>query len=148
MKIILLQDIENLGSKYEVKEAKPGYARNYLIPKGLAKPATKKLLEWAKIQQEKQEKKAEEELKKITEIVSKLDGLEITIPVKVGLENQLYESINIQKIKESLKVQGFEINKSQIHLQNSISELGEFPIKIKFDHNLEAEIRVIVVEEK
>ena len=66
----------------------------------------------------------------------------------MGLENQLYESINIQKIKESLKVQGFETNKSQIHLQNSISELGEFPIKIKFDHNLEAEIKVIVVEEK
>jgi len=148
MKIILLQDVENLGSKYEVKDVKPGYARNYLIPKGLAKPATKKLLEWAKIQQEKQEKKAEEELKKITEIVSKLDGLEIIIPVKVGLENQLYESINIQKIKESLKTQGFEIKKLQIQLQNPISELGEFPVKIKFDHNLEAEIKVIVVEEK
>ena len=65
MRVILLKDIENIGKKYDVKEVKDGYARNFLIPKGLAKPVTKKILEWLEIQKEVQEKKAEQELKKI-----------------------------------------------------------------------------------
>src|SRR3989344_1656190 len=148
MKVILLQDVENLGKKYEVKNVKAGYARNFLIPGGLVKIATKEALKWLETQKEGEEKKAEEALKKIQNLVSQVDGLEITIPVKVGEEGQLFESITSQKITEKLKEGGFEIKKNQIVLEQPLKELGEFPIKIIFEHGLEAEIRVIVVEEK
>jgi len=148
MKIILLQDIDNLGKKYEIKEVADGYARNFLIPKGLAKPATKENLKWLESQKEIEVKKAEEELKKVQEVATNIDGQEIIILVKVGAEGQLFESITSQKIYEKLKELGFEIKKSQIDLPEPIKELGEYPVKIKFEHNLEAEIKIIVVEEK
>jgi large subunit ribosomal protein L9 len=148
MRVILLQDVEKLGKKYEIKEVKDGYARNFLIPKKLAIPATNKNLNWLEKQKEKEIKKAEEELKKIQELATAIDGQEIIIPVKVGEEGQLFESITIQKIWEKLKENGFNVTKNQILLNSPIKELGEFPIKIKFPHNLEVEIRVIVVEEK
>jgi len=148
MKVILLKDIENLGKKYEIKEVSDGYARNYLIPRKLAKVANEKNLKWLEKQKEKEEKKAEEELRKIQEAASAIDGQEVIIPVKVGEDGQLFESITVQKIYERLKELGFEIKKSQILLESPIKELGEFPVKIKFPHNLEAEIKIIVVEEK
>jgi len=148
MKVILLKDIENLGKKYEIKEVSDGYARNYLIPRKLAKVANEKNLKWLEKQKEKEEKKAEKELKKVQEAASAIDGQEVVIPVKVGEDGQLFESITIQKIYERLKELGFEIKKNQILLKSPIKELGEFPVKIKFPHNLEVEIKVIVVEEK
>jgi len=148
MKVVLLEDVEKLGKKFEVKEVSDGYARNYLIPKGLAKPATKEVLEWVKIQKEIEEKRAEQELKKVQAMATRVDGQEVVIPVKVGEEGQLYESVGAQKIWEELKKLGFGLKKSQIELEKPIKELGEFPVKVKFDHNLEAEIKVIVVEEE
>lgn len=148
MRVILLKDIKKLGKKYEIKEVADGYARNYLIPKGLVKPATEENLKWLEKQKEIEEKRAEEELKKIQEKASAIDGQEIIIQVKIGKNGQLFESINSQKISEKLKELGFEIERSQIVLPEPIKEIGEFPVKINFEHNLEAEIRVIVVEEK
>jgi len=148
MRVILLQDIENLGKEYDVKEVADGYARNFLIPKGLVKIAAKENLKWLEKQREIGTKKAEEDLKKVQGIASAVDDQEIIIPVKVGEQDQLFESITAQKIYEKLKELGFDIKKTQIDLIEPIKELGEFPVKIKFEHNLEAEIRVIVVEEK
>ena len=148
MKVILLEDIQDLGKKYEVKEVKNGHARNFLIPKGLVKTATKKDLKWLEAQKEIIEKEIEEDLKKTQKIASTLDGLEVNIQVKVGEEGQLFESINSQKVADKLKEMGFEVKKSKIILEKPIKTLGEFPIKINLDHNLEVEIRVIVVEEK
>jgi len=148
MRVILLQDIDNLGKKYEIKDVKDGYARNFLIPQNLVKIADKKGLEWLTIQKEAEEKKAEEELKKIQETASQIDGLEVVIPIKIGEEGQLFEKINNQKISEKLKELGFDVKKQRIELAQPIEELGEFPVKVKFEHNLESEIRVVVTEEK
>jgi large subunit ribosomal protein L9 len=148
MRVILLQDIEKLGKKYEIKEVKNGYARNFLIPKGLAKAATKEALQWLATQKEVEIQKAEEDLKKVQELASSIDDQEVIIPVKIGEEGQLFESITSQKISEKLKELGFEIKKTQIDLEEPIKELGEFPVKIKFEHNLEAEIKVIVTKEE
>ena len=147
MKIILLEDIENIGTKYDIKEIKDGYARNFLIPKKLVKLATDKNLKWLETQKEIQAKKSEQNLEKAQGTATKLDGLEIIIPVKVGEENQLFESINAQKIVEKIKELGFEVKKTQIDLEEPIKEAGEFPVKIKFEHNLEAEVRIIITEE-
>jgi large subunit ribosomal protein L9 len=148
MKVILIKDVEKLGKKFEIKKVKDGYARNYLIPKGLAKPATLKALKWLEVQKEIQVKKAEEELKSVQDFVSGIDGQEIIIPVKIGEKEQLFESITAQKISEKLKEMGFDVKKSQIILSEPIKELGEHPVKIKFEHNLEAEIKIIITEEK
>lgn len=148
MKVILLKDVEKIGNKFDVKEVKNGYARNFLIAKGLAKAATKEALEWLSVQKEIMEKKAEENLEKVQAVASAIESREIVIPVKVGDEDQLFESVNAQKIAEKLKEAGFEIKKSQIALDQPIKELGEYPIKIKLEHNLEAEIQVTVVREE
>jgi len=148
MRVILLQDIDKLGKKYDVKEVSDGYARNFLIPQGLAKPATEEALQWLATQKEIEAKKAEEELKKIQERATVIDGQEIVIPVKVGENSQLFESITSQKIFDRLKEMGLDVKKAQIFLSEPIKELGEFPVKIKFEHNLEAEIKVIIIEEK
>jgi len=148
MKVILLQDIENLGKRYDVKDVKDGHARNLLLPKGLVKIANEEAMLWLKSQKVKEEEKAEGVLKKAQELASRIDGQEVVVMVKVGEEGQLFESVNAQKILEELKNMGFEIKKSQIELKEPIKELGEYPIKIKFEHNLEPEITVIVTEEK
>jgi large subunit ribosomal protein L9 len=147
MKVILLQDVETLGKKYEVKDVKDGHARNFLLPQKLARAATKEALKWLKDQKEIIEKAAEEDLKKAQELASKLDGLELNILVKIGGEGQLFESINSQKISEKLKEMGFEVKKSQVILKEPIKELGEFLANINLDHNLEVEIKVIVAAE-
>jgi len=148
MRVILLKDVEKVGKKYDVKEVNDGHARNFLIPRGLVKKATPEALEWLTVQKEIKEKKAEEGLKETQDTASKIDGLELTIPVKVGEKDELFEKITAQKIAEKMKESGFEIKKSQVILPEPIDELGEFPVKIKFEHNLEPEIKVIVTEEK
>jgi len=148
MKVILIQDVENLGKKHEVKDAKDGYVKNFLMPNNLAKPATKEALKWLAVQKEIEEKKIEADLKKSQEAAEKMDGLEVMIPVKIGDSGQLFEKINSQKISEKLTEMGFDVKKNQIDLAEPIGEMGEYPAKIKFEHNLEAEIRIIISEEK
>lgn len=148
MKVILLQDIDKIGKKYEVKHVTDGHARNFLLPKGLAKPATEENLVWLETQKEEIRKKSEGELEETQKLASSLDGLEIIIPVKIGEKQELFEAITVQKIYEKMKEQGFEVKKPQILLKEPIKELGEFPVKVQFSHNLEAEIKVIITEEK
>lgn len=148
MKVILLQDIENIGKRFEVKNVKDGYARNFLIPNGMAKLATEEAIKWVEMQKEILGKQIEEELKTAQDAASKLDGLEIIIPVKLGDQGQFFEKINAQKIADKIKEMGFEVKKTQVELNDPLGELGEFPIKIKLDHNLEAEVKIILTEEK
>ena len=148
MKVILLQDIEKLGKKYDIKNVADGHARNFLLPKNLVKPATEENMKWLEVQKEALSQKSEEELKKIQGVASTLDGLEIVMSVKIGEKDQLFEAVNAQKIVEKLKDQGFEVKKTQIVLKQPIKEVGEFPIKIQLSHNLEAEIKLIIIEEK
>lgn len=144
MKVILLEDVEDVGKKYEIKKVKDGHARNFLIPKNLAKVATKDNLKWLEEAKKEWEAKAEENLKEAQEIASKIDGIEVPIAVRVGTENQLFESINAAKVAEKLKEMGYNVKKSQVKLAQAIKETGEFPIKINLDHNLEVEINLII----
>jgi len=146
MKVILLADVKNLGKKFEIKEVAQGYARNLLFPKNVVREATPEALEWLAMQKEILAAKAERALKHIQDTASSLDGLEVVISVKVGDEGQLFEHITNQKIAERLKEMGLEVKKNQVQLESPITELGEFPVKVRFDHNLEAELRIIVNE--
>lgn len=147
MKIILLEDVDKLGKKYDVKEVKDGYARNFLIPKNLIKIADKKNMKWLEGQKQIIVGKAEEDLKKTETRASAIDGLEVIIPVKTGDKGQLFESITTQKISDKIKELGINVDASQIDLNEPIKELGEFSINIKFEHNLEAEVKIIINSE-
>lgn len=147
MKVILLEDIPKLGRKYEIKDVADGYARNYLIPRKKAKAVTKENLQWALEKQKEAQRRAEEELKKAQELATQLDGFELIFHLKVGEQNQLYESLTKQKIAQKLKEEGFALKSTQIDLEEPIKELGEYPVRINLDHNLEAEIRVIIEPE-
>lgn len=146
MKIILKQDVEDLGKEGEIKEVSDGFARNYLIPEGMAKRATEDKIEKVKQRRKKEEEKEEKELEELQDKVSELDGQEIEVEVKVGEEGQLYSSVSAGKIQNALKEEGFEVKRKQIELDQPIEELGEFTINLNFKHNLEAQIRVIVSE--
>ena len=148
MKVILLEDIENIGKKYEVKEVKSGYARNFLLVKNLAKAANKENLKWLANQKEAIEQEAVKDLENAQKLANKLDGLEVTIPVKVGEGNQLFEGVSKTKIADELKKLDCDVKKNQILLEKPIKELGEFSIKINLDHNLETEIKLLIVPEE
>lgn len=148
MKIILLEDVEKLGKKDEVKEVANGYARNFLIPKNLAVAATKTELKKLEQRKELAAKQAEEELKTIQETATQLDGLDLEIPVRVDENKKLFGTITAAKIAEELKKKGFELKKNQIKLEKPIKELGDYETAIELPHNLEVKIKVIVVEEK
>ncbi len=148
MKVILLQDVENLGRKGDIKDVTDGYVRNFLLPQKLVIIATEKLIKELEIKKELDAKKAEEELKTTEEIVSQVDGQEIEIAAKIKDTGKLYGSITPLKIIQALKKKGFNINKIQISIKEPIKKLGEHSVTVNFDHGLEAEIKVIVTEEK
>lgn len=148
MKIILLQDVEKLGKKGDIQEVADGYARNFLIPKKMAVLATKGEIVKLEKLKEIEAQKAEQELAKSQEIATQLDGLELEISVKVSEEGKLFGAVASSQIVEKLKEQGISISKEQVKLENPIKELGEYEVSIELPHNLEAKIKIIVVEEK
>ncbi len=148
MKIVLLQDVRKIGRIYEIKEVADGYATNFLIPKNLAKKATKESVEWAMSKQKNIVEKAKHSLEETAKSISQMDGLEVEVSAKVGDKGQLFEKINSTKLAVALKKMGFDVKKSQIVLEHDIKEVGEYEAKIIFDHNLECQIKVIILEIK
>ncbi|OIO48463.1 MAG: 50S ribosomal protein L9 [Parcubacteria group bacterium CG1_02_40_82] len=147
MKIILLRDVEKLGKKYDVKDVADGHARNFLIPQGLAKPATEVALREIETEKATAELAAELDLKKTEETVQELDGQEIEIQAKIGDDGKLFGSITPLKITKAIQEKGFDIKKNQVKLEEPIKEVGEYEITLELDHGLEAKIKIIVTEE-
>ncbi|MDD5739073.1 MAG: 50S ribosomal protein L9 [Candidatus Pacebacteria bacterium] len=146
MKVVLLQDVRKIGRIYEIKEVADGYAINFLIPKNLAKKATKEVVDWALEHQKLNEEKATADLGKTAKLLSQMDGVEVEISAKIGDKGQLFEKINSAKIIARLQEMGFDIKKNQIKLEQDIKEIGEYDVKINFEHGLECEIKIVVVE--
>jgi len=148
MWVIFLQNVKGVGRKEETKNVADGFAKNFLIPKRLVKPATQKIMERLSAKEEKDIEKAEKELLKLQELATKIEGIEVIISAKTGTKGKLFGSINNQIICKSLKKMGFNVKKNQIDLPEPIKTAGEFPVKIRFGHGLEAEVRIIVTEEE
>jgi large subunit ribosomal protein L9 len=131
MKIILLKDVENLGKKGEIREVAPGYARNFLIPKGLAIFASKSALSAIKEQRKVQEKKSKALKEKAKEIKEKLEKSILKIKVKKGIKGKIFGSVTNKEIASAiLKETGLKIDKKQIG-ETSIKEPGQHKIKVK-----------------
>ncbi len=148
MKVILLQDIKNVGRKEQVLEANDGYARNYLFPKKLAIEATKDNM--AKLQAKKtseaNKKKAEIDANK--EIAKKIEKMELTIKAKVGENSKIFGGITSKEIAEELKKQhNFEIDKKKIVLKETIKNLGRYTAELKFGDGINTKLTVNVTGE-
>ena len=145
MKVILLQDIKNVGRKEQVIEANDGYARNYLFPKKLAIEASKDnmLKLQAKKTAEANKKKAEIEANK--EIAKKIEKIELQIKAKSGENGKIFGGITSKEIAEELKIQyKFEIEKKKIVLKETIKNLGRFSAEIKFGDGINAKLTINV----
>jgi large subunit ribosomal protein L9 len=143
MKVLLIKDVKGLGKAGEIKNAKDGYARNYLIPKGFAKLATPEVIkEW---EEEQKRKKAElqAEIARLNEIKEKIESTPIIIKHKLGANGQLYGAITNKEVAEKLKEYGIDIDKKQIEMQQ-IKTVGEYNIDIKLGHGIHANLKLIV----
>lgn len=147
MKVILLQDVENVGKKADIQEVADGYARNFLFPKNLAEPATEAAIKQLAQEKEAAAKQAEADLQATEATVAQLDGQEIEIAVKADESGKLFGALTAVKIAKAMKEKGFEVAKNQIKIKEPIKEVGDYEITIEFPHGLEAGIKVIVVEE-
>jgi large subunit ribosomal protein L9 len=147
MEVVLMKDYENLGSALDVVSVKDGYARNYLIPQGVAVPATegnkKRVAEAKRIAEAREEKKIGES----RELAAKIEQIPCTIPVKVGEEDKIFGSVTAQEIAEFLNKEGFEIEKRHVELEEPIKQLGVYTVTINLYRTVSAKLKVWVVKE-
>lgn len=144
MKVILLKDVKKLGKKFEVKEVSSGHARNFLLPNGSAIIADKESLKRLENQKNIELKNKEETQKENEKMIKELENKGIKIETKIGEEGQLFESINEQKISDKLKELGFNVDKSNIEIDEPIKHQGDHLVKIKLGNNLEGKIKIII----
>ncbi|MDA8402157.1 MAG: 50S ribosomal protein L9 [Deltaproteobacteria bacterium] len=147
MKIILKEDVQNLGFMGETVNVADGYARNFLMPKNLAIPATNSNVKTVEHEKKIIDKKKAKIASELTEIKNNLEKTEIIIPVKVGENEKIFGSITSMDIENKLKDSGFNIDRKIINLDNPIKELGIQTVKIKLSKDIVAEIKVNVTPE-
>ena len=144
MRVILTQDVQNLGDMGEVVRVSPGYGRNYLVPQGLALPANERNARQFKHQIEQVERKKARLREAALEVVGKLTGTSVTIPRQVGEGDRLFGSVNTRDIEAALEAEGFEIDRRKIQVDKPIRELGVYRVNIKLHSDVRADIHVWV----
>ncbi|NOX36934.1 MAG: 50S ribosomal protein L9 [Calditrichaeota bacterium] len=147
MKIILREDFERLGKAGDIVDVKPGYARNYLIPKQIAYPATPSYLKILEEERKQKQQRLLKEKKQAEAMAKKLEDVSVTISVSVGEEDKMFGSVTSQNIADALKEQGIEIDRRKIELEEPIKELGIYSVPIRLHPEVEAKIKVWVVKE-
>jgi len=146
VRVILLQDYEGLGKSGAELEVKDGFARNFLIPKGLALKADQNNIKRLQEINRLKELKRDKELKTARKLADKLTTLSLTIPVQVGEEDRVFGSVTSQEIALQLKEKGYEIDKHQILLDEPIKALGIFDIPIKLHSEVTTTIKLWVIK--
>ena len=146
MEVILLKDYISLGEAGDVVNVKPGFARNMLIPSGIALRATNKNLSVIEERKKNNTVKEEKEKALFENIAKKLSKLEITIEVQVGEEDKMFGSILVKDIHKSILEKGIKINQDSILLEKPIKALGIYNIKVKVSQNIESFIKVYVIK--
>ncbi len=148
MKIILLKDVKGLGKKGEVKEVSDGYARNFLIKKGLGEEATSIKINSLNIKKGAEEFHRQEEIKALKETAKKIDGESIELLIKCGENGKIFGSITAKEIAEKLSEQfSISVDKKKVLLKDTIKNLGEFKVEVKFLPDVIAKINVVIKPE-
>jgi len=144
MKVILQENLENLGHIGDIVKVAPGYARNYLIPKGfalLANERNTKAIEHAKRQLEYKKNKMLEQAKAIA---TKVEAITLSLVHQAGEEGKLFGSVTNMELAEQLKIQGLEIDRKKIVLADPIKQLGEYTVVVKIHPEVTANLKVVV----
>lgn len=148
MKVIFLQDVKGKGKKGEVKEVSDGYARNFLILKGLAKEATTGNVKEVEAIKKNEKKKKEEELQEAKKLAKELEEVTITVTSKAGENGRLFGAVTSKQIADALKKEKIKIDKRKILLDEPIRTLGYTQVPVKLHHEVTGTFKVHVVEEK
>ncbi len=148
MKIILKQSIDNVGNEGEIVDVKPGYARNYLIPKGWAKQATKlNIISTQKEIEVKLQKEAKNR-QNLEALGKQLDKLSLKFELKAGEEGKLFGSVTSQMIVDAISEKGYSINKKEIEIPESINHVGKYFVDVKLGHGFSGRVKLKVIAEK
>ncbi len=149
MRVILLEEVENLGQPGDVVEVKDGYARNYLIPRGLVKPATRGALKQVDQIRQAAEKRRARERGHAESIAAVLKETVLEFRVRAGERNRLYGSVTSADIAEAIKEKtGIEIDRRSILLDRSIRQLGEYVVPVRLMAGIVGEVQVRVLNEQ
>ncbi|HVW24028.1 MAG TPA: 50S ribosomal protein L9 [Polyangiaceae bacterium] len=144
--VVLQQDVQNLGKSGDLVRVRPGYARNFLIPRGLAAPATAGNLARIEDLRQKARARAAKELGQAQETAKKLESVSVKIARAVGEENKMYGSVTSKDIEEAFAAIGVELDRKKITLDDPIKTLGLSEVPIKLHHDVVAKLRVEVVK--
>lgn len=144
MKVILNEHIPNLGERGQILEVKPGYARNYLIPKGLAYEATPANLARFEAEQRRWLAKQEKVKASAADLAQKLAGLELTFNRRAGEEDALYGSVTAADVAEALQAKGFSVDRRQVLLPQHIKRLGTYTVELHLHRDVRVPITVHV----
>lgn len=147
MKVILKQDVENVGRKGDIVNVAPGYGRNYLIPKKIALEVTPSNMKMIEIEQQALKKAVEKERASYQDMIEKLDGTTLSFRRKTGEKDIIFGSVSSSDVKDALHELGFEIDRKKILLDEPIKRLGNYTVPIKIFHEDRAEVKVEVVKE-
>jgi large subunit ribosomal protein L9 len=145
MKIILRENIENLGRKGDIVNVAAGYGRNYLLPKKMALELTPTNMKMIEMEQKALRKGLEKEMKSVQALIERLNQVTLSFKRKTGEKDTLFGSVSVADIKDGLDHLGFEIEKRRILLTEPIKALGTFTVPIKAFHEERAEIRIEVI---
>lgn len=149
MQVILLEKVVNLGELGSVVKVREGFARNYLIPQGKAKRATKDNLAEFEQRRAELEKAQSEQLATAQEKAAKLDGLSLQITQKAGVDGKLFGSVTNADVSEALKVQGFDVPKASVRMpQGPLKSVGEHQLKVALHTDVVVTITVSVLGEQ
>ncbi len=147
MKVILRKDHEKLGQVGAVVDVKEGYARNFLVPKGIAYPASDGSMRALEEEKKQAQRRQTKELKGSEKLAADLEKVSITLQMKVGEDEKLFGSVTSQMIADALKEKGFEIDKRIIDLEEPIKALGIYNVDVKLHQNVTGKVKVWVVRE-
>ena len=146
MDVVLLKTVERLGSEGTVVHVKPGYARNYLIPRGLAAPATPQQLKLVGAARRQRLQKEERETSETEALKRKLEGRSLTLKLTVGADDKPFGSITTHDLAEALAQGGLQVEKHAIHLEQPIKTLGVYEIPVRLRADMTATLKVWVVK--
>mgnify|MGYP001335880485 FL=1 len=146
MDVILLDNISNLGNVGDIIKVKPGYARNFLFPKGLAVRSSKRNIALANERKNTIQAQLNREKEVNEKLISSLKNIEISIEVEVGEEDRLFGSVTNLDVHKALSEKGIDIDKQNINLENPIKSLGVYDIPVKVASSMVQEIKVYVIK--
>ena len=147
MDVILRDDVEKLGHAGDVVSVKNGYARNYLLPRGLAYPATDGNKRRLESEQKSRSRRAEAEVTEARELATRLEAVSLSFTMKAGEGDKLFGSVTSSDIAERLKAEGFTVDKKTVELSEPIKALGVYKVPVRLHADVKPEIRVWVVKE-